>query len=155
MEKEILGYNILVKVENDICDHEVTQYTKFGYLCTEETAVNRRQSVLNEIVMSFRDFAMSKEGHSIGLPFSSKDESFLNEFTQEFLRELDRKLDTVYIKGSIEQLKKGAKFVSNVYDFDEVIGHGHKEKVVKFKYETMIIPLREKSTGSNWIPKSY
>lgn len=154
MSKEILGYSIMVKVENDIKDIELSEYTKFGKICSEFTLRYANISVLTDIISLFNEFATTRSAACIGLPFYSKNQDVVDEITDKFKSELLSKINDRYIKSAIEQIKSGTENIFNKYDFDSIVEEKGTKFGVKFKYVVQIVPFYEKDIGMNWIPTS-
>lgn len=152
MSKEILGYSIMVKVENDIKDIELSEYTKFGKICSENTLRYGIGSVLTGIVSLFNEFATTRGALSIALPFYSRDKNVVDKITDEFKSELLSKIDEQYTKSAIEQIKSGTEKIFNEYEFDSIVEKEGTEFGIKFKYIVQIVPFYEKDIGANWIP---
>lgn len=151
MSKEILGYSIMVKVENYGNEIELSDYTKFGRICSENTLRYGISSVLTGIVSLFNEFAKTRNAACIGLPFYSKDENVVNRVTEKFESDLLSKIDKRYTSSAIEQIQSGKEKIFNEYELEVEEGI---ELNVKFKYIVQIVPFYEKDIGTNWIPTS-
>lgn len=152
MSKEILGYSIMVKVENDFRDIELSEYTKFGKICSEFTLTHWSGAVLFGITSLFNEFAKTRNAACIGLPFYSRDENVVDQVTEEFKSELLSKIDKHYVRSAIEQIKSGKENIFNEYEFDTVVEEEGTEFGIKFNYIVQIVPFYERNIGSNWIP---
>lgn len=150
MEKEILGYGLLLKIKNDFEEGFPNEYTKFGFNTSKETLLSKKDEIIDNIMDRLTSFSKTDDAIVSGCPFSFG----LNE--EEFLETITHLKTSIKEHCSMESLNNA---ISKIEKSKEklIFGVSSKSylstgKEFTYDYEIVLYPILSGEIGVNFIP---